>query len=76
MSGSWLGDMPAAMTGHVIYQPMPNQTRSDYYFDASLNYQEQGGCLDAPTLLPRGGMRSYASEQVSFAISYFEREGQ
>jgi hypothetical protein len=48
----------AAFTGGLAQQPRAHATRSEWYFDRALNYDELRGCLDAPDTLPCGSVRA------------------
>lgn len=44
-------------TGRCQFQPAPEQTRSEWAFDAHLNYQRMG-FLDAPDVVLSGSVRA------------------
>ena len=61
-------------TGHCQSQPKPADTRTAWYFDAALNYQETG-FLDAPNSIPTGAVRGLDINAVCLGIATQLRGG-
>lgn len=61
-------------TGRCQWQPHGEDTRSAWYFDANLNFQETG-FLDAPMRLPSGSVRAVDIGDLRLMVSEVEREG-
>ena len=61
-------------TGALCTQPGVDRTRSGYYFDAALNYQDPDGCLDAPSRIPSGSIRALDLSGVTLARAHVLRE--
>lgn len=60
-------------TGNYADQPLPVDTRFDWYLDFRCNFNGTG-FLDAPATIPSGGTRALDSESVCLAVSHVWRE--
>ena len=61
-------------TGSLVCQPWVEQTRTGYYFDAALNYQDPEGCLDAPSRIPSGSVRAMDISGATLARAHIRRD--